>query len=174
MKRTDRFLLIAVLSVFAAACSPSEQQLAEIHSRVQTLEDREQIRQLFNDYGATLDRRDFAAFAQLFAADAEYVGGGATGSLRGPQAIKQALEETFATNPAGLGTPNFHVFFNEAIDVRGDRAVATSKSGFIVRDSDNQPDLVFLASYDDELIREHGQWKFLRRVVRSDIPAASR
>jgi len=44
-------------------------------ARVQALEGREGIRTLWAEYGRTLDARDFRAFAQLFARDAEFVGG---------------------------------------------------------------------------------------------------
>jgi hypothetical protein len=144
---------------------------SDLGPRVQRLEDREEIRKLFNDYGHTLDQRNFAGFEELFAEDSEYVGGGAMGTLRGPRAIRAALEDQMAANPAHLNSPNFHLFFNESIDVDGDRATAISKSTFVARSDSNKPDMVFLASYDDELIREHGKWKFLRRVVHGDIPA---
>jgi hypothetical protein len=144
---------------------------SDLGARVQRLEDREEIRKLFNDYGHTLDLRNFAGFEELFAEDSEYVGGGAMGTLRGPRAIRAALEDQMAANPAHLNSANFHLFFNESIDVDGDRATAISKSAFVVRSDSNKPDMVFLASYDDVLIRENGKWKFLRRVVHGDIPA---
>jgi hypothetical protein len=92
-------------------------------------------------------------------------------TLKGSKAIGAALENQMNSNPAHLNSPNFYIFFNEGIDVDGDRATATSKSAFVVRSDSNKPDLVFLAHYDDEFIREHGQWKFRRRVVHGDIPA---
>jgi hypothetical protein len=144
---------------------------SDLGARVQRLEDREEIRKLFNDYGRTLDQRNFAGFEDLFAEDSEYVGGGAMGTLRGPRAIRAALESQMAANPAHLNSPNFHLFFNESIDVDGDRGTAISKSAFVVRSDGNKPDMVFLASYDDVLIREKGKWKFQRRLVHGDIPA---
>jgi hypothetical protein len=142
-----------------------------VNARLRRLEDGEQIRKLLNSYGSTLDQRNFGAFAGLFADDSEYVGGGAMGTLRGPKAIAAALESQMTSNPAHLNSPNFHIFFNESIDVDGDMATATSKSAYVARSDSNKPDMVFLAHYDDSFVRENGQWKFQRRVVHGDIPA---
>src|SRR5690606_21292790 len=77
--------------------------------RLGQLEDREQIRQLLVDYGATLDRRDFAAFGALFAEDAEYAGGGAP--VRGRSAIQAQLQTIIGSNPSNLPGPNLHLSF---------------------------------------------------------------
>jgi uncharacterized protein (TIGR02246 family) len=163
---------IGALSVNAVAKS-SAAKFGEdtANVRLQRLEDREEIRKLLNSYGRTLDQRDFAAFASLWADDAEYVGGGPMGTVKGPAAIRAALENTMAKNPNGYGSPNFHLFFNENIDVDGDRATGTSKAAFVVRADGNKPEMAILASYDDVFVRDHGQWKFLRRVVHGDIPS---
>lgn len=147
---------------------PAAPDVRELQTRVQALEAREDIRKLMHDYGRLLDERDYASFAQLFAANSEYDSGGVVS--RGPAAISAFLESVITRNPAGYGTPNFHVFFNETIDVRGDAATATSKSAFMVPGEGNRPDAVILANYQDAFTRENGKWKFLRRVVRSDIP----
>jgi hypothetical protein len=145
------------------------QQLQELQARVQALESREEIRILMHDYGRLLDERDFAGFARLFAAQSEYDSGGMVS--KGPDAIAGFLKDIIGRNPAGFRTPNFHVFFNESIAVQGDRGSAVSKSAFIVPGEGNKADAVILANYHDSFIRENGRWKFLRRVVRSDIPA---
>src|ERR1700684_3918299 len=43
---------------------------------VMRLEARQEIEELFAQYGASLDRRDFDAFGRLFTEDAVYGGGG--------------------------------------------------------------------------------------------------
>src|SRR5262249_26796145 len=155
----------AVISFRAIAKASSATESREsMNARVQRLEDREEIRKLLNSYGRTLDRRDFTGFAALWAEDAEYVGGGGMGTGKGPAAIRAALEKMIANNPSGFGSPNFHLFFNESIDVDGDRATGTSKAAFVVRSESNRPDVAILASYEDAFVREHGQWKFQRRA----------
>lgn len=141
-----------------------------LDTRVQELEAREQIRQLMHDYGRYLDERNFSAFADLFTQDdSEYVSGGQT--VTGGAAIGTMLEEIFAANPSGLKSPNFHVFFNENINVDGNRATAFSQSAFIVPGDSGEPRIIFFATYDDVFTRVNGEWKFKRRVVRGNLPA---
>jgi SnoaL-like domain len=161
------FSVIAIARTSAANKSSNP----SMNARVRRLEDTEQIRNLLNRYGSTLDQRDFVAFGELFAEHSEYAGGGPMGTQKGPKAIALALENQMTSNPAHLNSPNFHIFFNESIDVDGDTAIATSKSAYVVRSDSNKPDIVFLAHYDDTLVRENGQWKFERRIVHGDIPA---
>src|SRR5260370_37182653 len=46
-----------------------------IEARLRRLEDREQIRQLIQEYGRHLDARDLVAYGRLFAEDGEWLGG---------------------------------------------------------------------------------------------------
>jgi uncharacterized protein (TIGR02246 family) len=142
-----------------------------IEARLQALEDREAIHNLMIDYGRTLDQRDFAGFARLFAQDAEYGGGGSGGVTRGPEAITKLLQDTFQKNPTGVKTPNFHLFSNESIQLDGDLALGLSKGAFVVPGDNNQPAMVMLATYKDVFVRRNGIWKFKQRMVQGDIPA---
>lgn len=146
------------------------EELAALRSGLQDLRDREQIRELLVEYGRRIDARDFAGFGQLFVEDGEYVSAGTTS--RGPEAIAAFLEDIFQRNPSGIASPNFHVFFNETIDVEGDQARAVSMSFFVVPGERGAPQVLMLGSYDDELVRdEDGRWKFRRRVVKGELPA---
>jgi hypothetical protein len=152
-------------AVFAA--EPSRPRALAADPVVRALQDREAIRVLLRDYGRTLDARDFDGFAALFAANAQYVSGT---TVTGPAAIGQSLKDIMGRNPLGFREPNFHVFFNEVIDVHGDRATSTSQSLFVVPGERNTPELALMASYEDVLVREGGRWKFLKRIVHGDIP----
>lgn len=133
-------------------------------SRLQGLEDRAQIMELLTAYGATLDRRDFAAFGQLFAEDAEY--GSSRSPTRGRAAIQAQLEKTLTSNPSNLPGPNRHVFFNPSIQVDGDRATARSLGAYTVPEAGTQvTQLVFFTAYDDTLVRRNGRWLFQRRAM---------
>ncbi len=167
-------ILVIGLVLPTATLAGTRATQADVNQKVAALEDREAIRQLLIDYGRTLDARDFAGFAELFAADAVYVGGGPGGAAHGPQAIRQMLENTFKANPSGVSGPNFHLFFNAVIDLDGDTATSTSKGAFVIQSADTRPDLLILATYHDKLVRENGRWKFSRREVLSDIPAPVR
>lgn len=160
-------------AALAAAAPAAAESLADhkgpgLAARVDALEARDEIHALMMAYGRTLDRRDFQAFADLWASDAEYVQGAGPGA-RGPAAIRAVLEAAFARNAAGVKAPNFHVFFNEAIGpVEADRASAYSRSAFVAAGADGKLEVVVTAHYDDTFVRENGRWKFLRRVIAAD------
>jgi hypothetical protein len=164
------FALIPLLLPGSSSLAAGTEEISPtLEQRLQTLEDREAIRKLLMDYGRFLDQRDFRAFAALFAAaGGEWIGG--MGRVKGRAAIRKLMEDTIGADSAGMNSPNFHVFSNETIDVKGDEASALTKWAFVVRGDDNRPQLVYLGHYDDTLIREQGEWKFKRRVVYGDIP----
>ena len=56
------------------------------------------------------------------------------------------------------------------VDTDGDRGTAWSRWTFYVKGPDNKPVEFGAGRYEDELIRENGKWKFLRRVVAAEIP----
>jgi hypothetical protein len=64
-----------------------------------------------------------------------------------------------------------HLFTNETIQVEGSRASALTKWIFVVTGESDRPQPYFIGHYENTMIREKGRWKFLRRVVHSDIPA---
>lgn len=144
--------------------------LESLAARVQVLEDREDIRALILAYGEAHDGRDYVAFSELFAEeDGEWVGG--LGSAKGRQAIFELMNETIGHNPQPGGSGTYHVLTNEQIEIDGDLASATTKWIYVTPGDDNSPTLVYLGHYNDEFIREHGEWKFLRREAPADIPA---
>ena len=151
----------------------SAEKSKDIMSRLQLLEDREEIRQLLKDYGAYLDRRDFASFSQLFAEkEGEWIGG--FGKAKSAQGIRKFMEDNLGKapeKPSPSPPPaSAHLFSNEIIKVDGDHASATTKWMFWVQGDAKRPQPIYLGHYEDTLLREGGRWKFLRRVVYSDIP----
>ena len=181
MQRTVYFNLFAmsvIAIILIGGTMPSYVKAASaekrktLESRLQRLEDREEIRQLIKDYGRFLDQRDFVAFSQLFAEkDGEWIGG--MGKAKGPQAIRKLMEDTIGKNTEKVSAPNFHLFTNEIIYVNGDQAIATTKWIFVIQGEANRPQPLYLGHYEDSMIRENGRWKFLRRVVHADIPSDS-
>lgn len=142
-------------------------QPAAATARLAELEDREAIRLLLRDYGRLLDQRRFDEFGELFAQQGEYVSAGTT--TRGAAAIAESLRRIMTANALGLAEPNFHVLFNERIELQGGQAEATSQSFFVVPGADGTPRLVMMASYEDRLVRTPRGWRFARRVVRGNM-----
>lgn len=169
----------ALFRIFVAGaallgCAPSvalaqtPRTLEALAARIDALEAQEAIRGLWAEYGRTLDARDFVAFSKLFARNAEFGGGGAA---KGPDAIGAFLEKAIGTNYPNSKGRNFHLYFNESIDVQGDRATAISKGGYVMAAADNsKADFLLLATYRDAFVKEDGRWKFQRREIIGEIP----
>lgn len=147
--------------------APPRTRFDELSERVQRLEDREAIWQLFMTYKAHLDQRDFAAYAALFTDDAEWIGN--LGKVVGPQQIEQLLTETLEVWGSDRDRTH-HLVLNPVIDVEGDTATATSNWGYVTRGDDDAPVLLMLGRYVDRLRRTPDGWRFSRRVAYSDVP----
>jgi SnoaL-like domain len=165
--KTTLTWLIAPLLAFAMTGESLHAASPTAATRLAWLEDRESIRLLLRDYGRLLDERRFDDFGQLFAADGEYVSAGTT--TRGPTAIADSLWRIMTGNPLGLSEPNFHVLFNERIELQGDQAQATSQSFFVAPGTDGAPRLIMMASYDDTFVRTPKGWRYARRVVHGNM-----
>jgi 3-phenylpropionate/cinnamic acid dioxygenase small subunit len=134
---------------------------ASAPASVQRVEDHLAIERVLREYGRTLDNRDFAAYAALFAREGEWKG--ALGSYRGPAAIQAAMEKIFKDAAADIPKgSNFHVMSNFIIDVQGDRATAHSTFIFYKLNK-SVPEAAVAGRYEDVLIRENGAWRFLQR-----------
>ncbi len=159
---------VSLLCLGALAAPPAHaDDLEALAKRVQILEDREDIRALIMAYGHAHDHRDYRTFANLFAAEGEWIGG--LGSAKGPDAIFALMDETIGHNPLPEGSGTFHVMTNDQIKIDGDRASATTLWLYVTPADDQSPQLTYLGEYDDQYIRENGEWKFLRREAISHI-----
>jgi hypothetical protein len=71
----------------------------------------------------------------------------------------------FGTPPPGYANAeSYHISSNAEVNVDGDRATARSRHLLIMRGPEGQPTPMLAGRYEDEFIREGGQWKILRRV----------
>jgi uncharacterized protein (TIGR02246 family) len=147
---------------------PSPEPLA---ARVQVLEDREAIRALLVSYARTLDERDFAGFEQLWARDAEFIGG-ASDTAKGPAAIRDLLQGLLKVNAAPVPGRDFHLVMNQTVEVTGDTATGFSRGTWVVTDPDKKMRISIIANYYDQFVREGGRWKFKRHQIGGTPPAA--
>ena len=156
-------------AVAAQGVKPSADALA---ARVQALEDREAIRAVLVSYASTLDGRDFAAFEQLWARDAEFIGG-TNDRAKGPAAIRDLLQGLLKKNGAPVPGRDFHLVMNQTIDVTGDTATGFSRGTWVVTDPDTKLRISIIANYYDRFVREGGRWKFARHQIGGAPPASS-
>ena len=153
----------------AQSAKPSSDALA---ARVQVLEDRDAIRALLVSYASTLDGRDFAAFEQLWAKDAEFIGG-ANDRAKGPAAIRDLLQGLLKTNGAPVPGRDFHLVMNQTIDVTGDTATGYSRGTWVNTDPETKLRIAIVANYYDQFVREGGRWKFKRHQIGGTPPPAA-
>lgn len=158
---------IAVALLLASAF-PGVACAAEGVKTTAQLADIENIRMLLMRYGRLLDDRKLEDYSRLFAREGEWTGG--FGGAKGPANILAMMNKAFASFPSDPGNRNYHILTNVMIDLDGDHAKAWSRWTFMVPGPDKKPSAMVAGRYEDDLIREDGQWKFLRRVVISDIP----
>jgi hypothetical protein len=164
---------VPAMAVLAMATAPTNALAAEpanLATRVQQIEDREAIQRLLMEYGRSLDNRDFATYSRLFATNGEW--SGSFGSYRGPAAIEAAMKKAFANAKDIPKGTNFHMMSNVIIDLQGDRATASSKWIFFTLDG-SKPEGAIAGRYDDVLVREKGEWKFLKRVAAPPVDKES-
>ena len=140
----------------------------DANARLQRLEDIEQIRRLLVDYGRHLDRRDFAAYAGLFAEQGVWDGGFGAGT--GPAQIQAMMEKSIGGTLIEGSQSNFHLLTNFEIEVEGDQGRAWSRWSFVGQDPDKRARILYAGRYDDQFVREGGRWKFKRRAVTGDLP----
>jgi uncharacterized protein (TIGR02246 family) len=137
-----------------------------LESRLRRLEDLEAIRQLFVDYGFTLDHGDFEAYGQLFADDGEVLLG-SIGRATGPEAITDLMTKTLAGRQGG----SFHIICNPVIHLDGDRATTDVTWAVVTRTDSGDASLSMLGRHRDVVVRQRGEWKFQRREGHVDIPS---
>ncbi len=162
-------VLLVAGSQAARAAEPTQADFEALKSRVQEIQDRQQIAQLIVEYGHLLDTHDLVGYSNLFARDGEWIGG--FGRAKGPQAILAMMNKYIGTAPFDpRNVKGFHLLTNIVIHVHGDHATGWSRIVYMVRNKDDKPTPAMGGHYDDQFIREQGQWKFLRRVVMMEIP----
>jgi uncharacterized protein (TIGR02246 family) len=140
-------------------------------TRIRQLEDQLAIQRIIVDYAARLDAQDFDGYADLFAREGEWRNGDTV--RRGREEIKAMLVGLFGNPPAGfVNRESYHLVSNPQVEVDGDRATARSRHLLLMRGEDGAPVPELAGLYEDEFIREDGQWKILRRVDNPIMPTA--
>ena len=135
--------------------------------RLQRLEDRDAIHQLFIDYGRHLDAGDVDAYSELFARDGE-VQLGPMGRAKGRESIRALMAKVLDGRVGG----SYHVISSPAVQLDGDLAISQVMWTVISRDPDGTPRLTMCGRHLDELVREDGAWKIARRRGLVDLPNA--
>ena len=155
-----------LVELTTAGSSWDNREMTDLEARLRRLEDLAEINQLFIDYGHHLDHGDFAAYADLFAADGEVLLG-PIGRAQGRDQIRALMERTLG----GAAGSSYHVISNPMVALDGDNATTDVMWTVVSRGSDGRPVLGMIGRHRDTLVREDGQWRFKRRKGFVDIPS---
>jgi 3-phenylpropionate/cinnamic acid dioxygenase small subunit len=181
LRKVGGWQAVAVLALGVTWCLPSLPSTAATRpgasgrpdspaTRLQRLEDKDEIHDLLMAYGQLLDDGDWVGYSQLFARQGTWTG--SFGTATGPAEILAMLRKSLGATPPH--DPNhvrsFHLMTNCVIRVAGDRATATSRWTNFARTDDNKLTPRLAGHYVDVLVREDGKWKFLTRQAPRDIP----
>jgi uncharacterized protein (TIGR02246 family) len=181
MKRTDSlrrapacrvaWALLALPVLVLPGLAVAQASALSVEQRLQRLEDEAAIYRVMVDYAATQDARDFAGYAALFAKNGEWVNGKSV--HKGREAIHKMLVDLYGAPPPGYANnESYHITSNPQITVNGDRATARSRHLLVMRGPKGEPTPALAGRYEDELIREDGQWRILRRVDYPVMPTS--
>ena len=150
-------------------------QVSTVEARLQQLEGEAEIRQLLDDYMTLLDSRDWDAYVQLFAKEAEL--DIVEGVLKGRDAIRTRMANASARMAAAAaGQPqrqSADLLSNIYVKVDGETATARSRFTFLAEDEDGSFRVRGSGMYLDTWVREDGAWKIKSRKVSWDLLAGS-
>jgi hypothetical protein len=163
---------LAVTTLFVAARpapAAERDRLAALEAKVQDLEAKEEIRELFNRYGFTADTGDAKGWSEVWAKDAVY--DGAAGQITGREAFYNSIADPNGVHKREIeGKGSLHTTGSLTIRVNGDTAWAEGPTLVWVR-TDQGGYRVFTLSYNHwDLRRAEGRWEIVRRLSRPVAP----
>jgi len=137
-----------------------------LETRLRRLEDIEDIRGLFVEYGRALDAGELETFAALFTEDGR-LQLGPLGSATGRSAIVALMTKAID----GLVGSSFHIIGSPTIRLDGDTATSEVMWTVIHRQPDGSPRLTMTGRHRDELVRTVDGWRIAKRRGFIDLPS---
>ena len=164
-------IFLAWLAAALPALAIAQTAAPTLEQRLQRVEDELAIRRIITAYSNTQDAHDYDGYVALFARDGEWASG--TNVYKGREAIKKMLIGLYGAPPPGyVNGESFHISFNADVRLNGNTATATSRHVLFMRGPKGEPVPMLSGRYDDEFVRENGEWKIRRRVDTPVIPTA--
>ena len=151
--------------------------IAELTHQLGLLQDKHEIERLQYAYGFFIDNRMFREMADLFAEEGAWIEIGGRGRYHGKERIHRFLHEVLGEGRWGLARDEVinHVQQQLLITVDPDRQRARARARAEVQ-GNSPPDTPHLlladGIYENEYVREGGQWKILGITVAMTFYAA--
>jgi hypothetical protein len=143
-------------------------RIAALEARLQELEDKEAIREVFNTYGFAADTGEAKLYAETFTEDGVFDMG--RGSFAGRERFHNTILDPNGVHKLEIeGKGSLHTTGAVTIRVKGLKAWAEGPTIVWVRDG--KTFRVFTAAYNHwDLEKVHGRWEVARRVARAVGP----
>jgi 3-phenylpropionate/cinnamic acid dioxygenase small subunit len=127
------------------------------------IEEKDAIRELLARYCFHFDNGEFDQWLSLFTDDGAF-DLGSRGRFQGRDALRKFLRVVPLTN----GVPMIkHCVMNAIVSVAGDRA--TARSYVVVLRGGEALALSVAGRYEDQLIKQGGEWRFVERKAHLDM-----
>lgn len=139
-------------------------------------DDRLQIYELMDRYGVVHDFGTPEAYAQLFTADAEISIGSGPPVAKGREALAAMAARDHQRFGGGVTSDGKaalimrHVISNRSVELVGkDAARGSCYVTTLIRTPDNGLAVLSIGRYEDEYVRQGGQWRISKRRIMIDL-----
>lgn len=156
-------VLIAAIGYISPAAAQTEN--VGISSDIQTVADKQALKELVDKFSILADRKDAQAQTELFTDDAvvdSYLDGKLISSLKG----KEEIGTAFADFLACFDTV-YHINGQQVVRINGDKATGIAYCQVVLIGTDNNGKRMMTmqgVSYDDEYVRSNGLWLIAKRT----------
>lgn len=128
-----------------------------------TLEDREQIRELYARYAITIDNSRFEDWVNCFTPDGVFVSP-IYGEFPGHAKLREFTQSYERSWDGGAVR---HMMVNVSFDVTGDTATGCCNLIYFSIKG-GKSELAAIGGYTDTLRKDNGEWRYTRRAVHID------
>ncbi|MDP1813231.1 MAG: nuclear transport factor 2 family protein [Leadbetterella sp.] len=149
-----------IFTVLLTGCTHSTNNNSQDSVKIQRIEDELEIRALADKFSDAANRKDSTLFESLWAEDGVW-------KIGAPINVEFKGKKTMGSSVAHmLDLWDFFVQLTGpgVINIQGEKATARFYVNEIARKRDDKSGNYNLSVYDDELVKENGEWRFSKRT----------
>lgn len=151
---------VVIFMILLTGCNNSANNNSQDSVAIQRIKDELEIRALADKFSDAANRKDSAQFESLWAEDGVWkIGPPINVEFKGRKTMGGSVVHM-------LGMWDFFVQLTGpgVVTIQGDKATARFYVNEIARKKDDKSGNYNLSVYDDELVKENGEWRFLKRT----------